>query len=120
MVVLAHDLCTPLAPTHATVADLERIGADQPLLGQVQDHLDKQVGRHDPAHQRGRRCLPAGDRCPPAAPVGSGSGAAPEVLGDPVRLAQALCNLLENASKYTQIGGEISVSAAVAEQTRSN
>jgi signal transduction histidine kinase len=41
------------------------------------------------------------------------------VLGDPIRLTQALCNLLENASKYTQTGGEVSVSASVASTGKS-
>ena len=36
---------------------------------------------------------------------------------DPVRLAQAVCNLLENASKYTQVGGEIFLSTVVAEDS---
>jgi signal transduction histidine kinase len=117
MVLLAHDLCTPLAPPHATVEELERIGADQPLLGQAQDNLDNQrvdmkrlikeaVGACSAALRARQQHLSVHV---PAHP--------PEVLGDPVRLAQALCNLLGNASKYTQMGGEISISVTVWEQS---
>ncbi len=38
-----------------------------------------------------------------------------EIHGDPIRLAQVFCNLLENASKYTPMAGEIMLAARVLE-----
>ncbi len=43
-------------------------------------------------------------------------GAAVHLLADPLRLAQVLSNLLSNASKYTDAGGNIEVSASCEEQ----
>lgn len=40
-----------------------------------------------------------------------------EVHGDPIRLTQVLSNLLDNASKYTPIDGEIGLSVVVAGDT---
>ena len=37
------------------------------------------------------------------------------VDGDPLRLTQVLCNLLDNASKYTQVGGDIRLCVSAAE-----
>jgi signal transduction histidine kinase len=39
-----------------------------------------------------------------------------KVIGDPVRLAQVFSNLLDNASKYTQSEGSISLRARVQER----
>ena len=36
---------------------------------------------------------------------------------DPIRLVQILCNVLDNASKYTPGGGEISLAASIEEET---
>jgi len=40
-----------------------------------------------------------------------------DVLGDPVRLEQIVCNLLDNASKHTHDGGRISLSVDVSAET---
>ncbi len=40
-----------------------------------------------------------------------------EIHGDPVRLAQVFCNLLDNASKYTPMAGEITLAAKVLESS---
>jgi len=117
MVVLAHDLCTPLAPPHGTAAELERIGADQPLLGQAQDNLDKQVVDmtaviHEAVAACGAAIAGRQQHLSIQVPARN-----PEVRGDPVRLAQALCNLLENASKYTQMGGKISITATAGDDS---
>jgi diguanylate cyclase (GGDEF)-like protein len=42
---------------------------------------------------------------------------APDILGDPMRLTQIFSNLLDNASKYTQEGGEIAVTVEPSDDT---
>jgi diguanylate cyclase (GGDEF)-like protein len=137
--VLAHELRNPLVPIRNAAAILGRIPAEGPLLGKVQGIIERQVqtmsrlvedlldvsrvssGKlrlemvsvdmnaliDDVVHaarasidtrlQLFEVQLPAQDIT---------------VLGDPVRLAQVLGNLLDNASKYTPKGGRIRLVAA--------
>jgi diguanylate cyclase (GGDEF)-like protein len=137
--VLAHELRNPLVPIRNAAAILGRIPAEGPLLGKVQGIIERQVqtmsrlvedlldvsrvssGKlrlemvsvdmnaliDDVVHAAGASIdtrlqlfevqLPAQDIT---------------VLGDPVRLAQVLGNLLDNASKYTPKGGRIRLVAA--------
>jgi diguanylate cyclase (GGDEF)-like protein len=140
LAILAHELRNPLAPIRTAAALLGWVRTDAPLLAQVQEVIERQVehmsrlvsdlldvSRVNTGKLRVERravdmtaiigatvdaCRPAMDTRlqhfdvqVPVDPI--------EVLGDPIRLAQILSNLLDNASKYTQNGGEIGFSVAV-------
>ena len=142
LAVVAHELRTPLAPIRSAAALLGRGRADEPLLHRVQGVIERQVthmarlvgdlldvsraqtGKFDLKrqtvdmadliNQAVYACRPAMDARLQHFGVFVPSGAL-AVDGDPVRLTQILCNLLDNASKYTQVGGEIGLSVTAAE-----
>jgi signal transduction histidine kinase len=141
LAVVAHELGTPLAPMRNAAALLGRGRADEPLLHRVQGVIERQVaqmarlvgdlldvsrahtgkfglerqtvGMADLIDEAVRSCRPAMDARLQHFGVFVPSCAL-DVDGDPVRLTQVLCNLLGNASKYTQVGGEIGLSVTAA------
>lgn len=142
LAVVAHELRTPLAPIRNAAALLGRGRADAPLLHRVQGVIERQVAHmarlvsdlldvsraHTGKLGLQRRTVSMAElideavhSCRPAMDarlqhIGVFVPSCPlNVDGDPVRLAQALCNLLDNASKYTQVGGEIGLSVTAAE-----
>nr|WP_246312472.1 diguanylate cyclase [Aquabacterium terrae] len=141
LAVVAHELRTPLAPILTAAALLGRGRADEPLLHFVQGVIERQVvhmtrlvadlldvSRSHTGKLRLERqavdlavlidaavqaCRPAMDARLQHFDVFVPAGAL-RVDGDPVRLTQVLCNLLDNASKYTPVGGEIGLSVQAA------
>jgi diguanylate cyclase len=141
LAVVAHELGSPMAPIRLATAMLGRARTDEPLLPRVRGIIERQlaqmsrlVGGLCNGSRVGGDAAPL-DRtavdivavieaavllfqslmdtrrqrlhvhCPPATLA---------VQGDPIRLAQIVRNLLDNASKYTAEGGEIELSAVVA------
>jgi len=139
LAMLAHELRNPLAPIRNAVQILRRAGSSDPILQRSRDIIDRQVehlarlvddlldisritrGKIElrkesvvvadivqRAVEQSRPLIEARRHelsvHLPSEPV--------YVEGDFVRLAQVVSNLLNNAAKYTDEGGRISVSAA--------
>ena len=140
LAVVADELSNPLAPIRIAAAHLGRNGTEDPLLPRAQAIIDRQAahmkrlvkdlldssrsGVEKPKFDKqvvemSAVVKMAVDACrlamnrrhqnfvfdEPAQQI--------EVVGDPVRLAQVISNLLHNASKYTPDGGQIRLAMAV-------
>jgi len=136
--VLAHELRNPLAPILNAAALLGRLPARelpsvQAVIERQVAHLSRLVGDlldvsrvatgklrldiewldlSDTIEQAVHACRPAMDTRRQHLRVGLPSHAL-RLRGDPLRLAQVVSNLLDNASKYTPVGGRITLSAVV-------
>jgi diguanylate cyclase len=142
LAVVAHELRNPLMPILGAAEVMSRFRADEAQLLRVQgiierqvEHISRLVGdlldvsrtatgklrlerqvveMADIIEQAVESCRPAMDTRlqhfvvhVPSSPL--------EVYGDPLRLTQILSNLLDNASKYTHVGGDIGLSVVLVE-----
>jgi diguanylate cyclase (GGDEF)-like protein len=136
--IVAHELRSPLSPIRMAAGLLDRVPAHelpqmQAIIEREVVHMTRLVGDlldlsrvHTGKLRLERRSLDLGkiieesiDVCRPAMEARQQvfSSLRTEVqltmYGDPTRLAQVFRNLLDNASKYTADGGEISLEVAV-------
>ena len=136
LAMVAHELRNPLNPIRMATELLQHAQANEGLLGQVQGILRRQVshlarlvddlldGARASAGKFRLECGPIAlreilspviDAAQPAIAqrqqtiTTSLQSEAILVHADPLRMAQVFSNLLDNASKYTQRGGEIGV-----------
>jgi diguanylate cyclase (GGDEF)-like protein len=137
LAVLAHELRNPLAPIQQAAALLHHGRLDEALLSRIQGIIDRQVSQMtrlvgdllDVARVRTGKLRLERQTVDLVAVIGEAVDACRfgmdarlqhftvqcppgplELHGDPVRLAQILSNLLDNASKYTKEGGHIGFS----------
>ncbi len=139
LAMLGHELRNPLAPIRNGLQILKRVGHDPEAIARARDMMDRQVQQMarlvddllDVSRiTRGvvelrRTAVDVGDvvarAVETARPLIDAKGhrlsvTRPDgpvlVEGDPVRLAQVVGNLLNDAAKYTPDGGDIAVSLA--------
>ena len=138
LAMLAHELRNPLAPIRTAVALLARLDSTDPTLTLVREVIQRQVEHMarllddllDASRMTSgkvnlqRRATAVSEFVDQAVEIYRGLVDAQHqqltldmptdavyVDGDPVRLAQIVGNLLHNATKYTQEGGTIAISA---------
>jgi diguanylate cyclase (GGDEF)-like protein len=142
LAVLAHELRNPLAPIRTSAALLGRVEADelprlQGIIERQVKHLSRLVGDLFDVSRvsSGKLTLElqmlemsaviaeAVDACRPAMDLRLQRFGvyvpqrALNLRGDSIRLTQVLFNLLDNASKYTPVGGDIRMSVVVVSGT---
>jgi signal transduction histidine kinase len=138
--MVVHELRNPLAPIRIAAELLTRVHKGEPLLADLQVMIERQVvhmtrliddlldgSRVSAGMFRLERStvdmndilMLAVEACRPALDARSQqltmqvSADLPRIDGDPVRLTQIFSNLLDNASKYTPEGGQITLCAQV-------
>lgn len=138
LAILAHELRNPLAPIRNSLEVMKRVDGNSPLMVQSRGTMERQIGQmvrliddlldvsrisRNKLELRKERvefasvishvvetCRPLAERANLRLTVNMPSE--PVVLdADPVRLAQVFDNLLTNACKYTESGGQIWVDA---------
>ena len=137
LATLAHELRNPLAPVRSSLEIMRLAGNDPTLMTRARETMERQMGQMvrliddllDVSRiTRGRLELKLEPTrldtairtaIETARPVIDGSGhrlilegadTSLELMADPVRIAQVLSNLLNNAAKYTERGGTIRLS----------
>lgn len=140
MATIAHELRNPLIPIRIAADMLNQARTDEPMHFSLQaiierqvvhmsrlvdDLLDgarltsgklslelKKVDLLDILNDAVSRCRPAINRRHQNLGLKYLTGSV-SIHGDPVRLTQVFCNLLDNASKYTPEGGKLSVAVDI-------